>query len=78
MQICSMKICLQRTISLLLYLPVSLLFYVVIWIEIKNKKWYMLLWEFAMEDDTQIIDDGLSITHGNDNVQKADNKKVWV
>ena len=28
-----------------------------------------------MEDDTQIIDDGLSITHGNDNVQKADNKK---
>ena len=28
-----------------------------------------------MEDDTQIIDDGLSITHCNDNFQKADNKK---
>ena len=28
-----------------------------------------------MENDTQSFDDGLSITHGNDNVQKADNKK---
>ena len=28
-----------------------------------------------MENDTQNVDDSLSIIHGNDNVQKADNKK---
>ena len=28
-----------------------------------------------MEYDTQNVDNSLSIIHGNDNVQKADNKK---
>ena len=35
----------------------------------------MVVWEFTMENNADNIDGSLSITHTNDNVQKADNKK---